>query len=333
MPYTVPNIFATQSGNVPASQLDNNFAALLTGLNNAYQSGLLAARPAFGSAGAYFFATDTHVLYLDIGTAWLQVTFPLSNSFRGFLAGCVLSNDGGSPNTILDVSDGVACADDKQTLINLSAITGSIAGVWVVGSGNGKLDVGAVGASTWYHVFAILRTDTGVTDILFSLNATTPTMPANYNQKRRIGSFKTDGASHILGFIQDTQNTDYFRWKASVLDVSTTNPGIAAILAPLSVPPGFPVQAIMNILCNAATSGQYIVQISDPAMPDEAPSLTLAPLGAVGVQNVAAFNNAVRVVERCDTSQRVRYRLSASAGTDAFRIATLGWYDTRGRLA
>src|SRR5437867_753154 len=77
MSYTVPNTFATQSGNVPASQLDANYTALLTGINNAFLVGTLAARPAASEAnGRYYFATDQAggTLYRDNGTAWVQVS-------------------------------------------------------------------------------------------------------------------------------------------------------------------------------------------------------------------------------------------------------------------
>jgi hypothetical protein len=37
------------------------------------QFGLLSVRPAFGHLGSWYYATDTSALYLDSGTAWLQV--------------------------------------------------------------------------------------------------------------------------------------------------------------------------------------------------------------------------------------------------------------------
>src|SRR5215831_14639844 len=73
MSYTVPNTFATQSGNVPASQLDANFAALLAGVNNAYLIGLDGAKPAASTDGRYYYATDTGLLYRDNGAAWVQI--------------------------------------------------------------------------------------------------------------------------------------------------------------------------------------------------------------------------------------------------------------------
>jgi hypothetical protein len=42
-------------------------------------------------------------------------------------------------------------------------------GAWAVGSGNGGLDEGSIGASACYHLYTIRRPDTGVTDYLISL--------------------------------------------------------------------------------------------------------------------------------------------------------------------
>jgi len=87
---------------------------------------------------------------------------------RSYIAGLTLINDPTTPNTIIDVSAGVAMSDDQTTLMSLSAITKTTGGTWTVGSGNGGLDQGSVLASTWYHVYLIERTDTGVVDVLLS---------------------------------------------------------------------------------------------------------------------------------------------------------------------
>lgn len=78
MSYTIPNTFATQSGNVPASQLDSNFTTLNSAVNNAFLVGTLAARPLPDGVGngRYYYATDKAILYRDNGTSWVQVAAP-----------------------------------------------------------------------------------------------------------------------------------------------------------------------------------------------------------------------------------------------------------------
>lgn len=71
----VPNTFATQTGNVPASELDDNNSTIETYVNNREVAvGTLATRPAAGTRGQWFLATDTQggTLYADNGTAWVQ---------------------------------------------------------------------------------------------------------------------------------------------------------------------------------------------------------------------------------------------------------------------
>src|SRR5438093_1993261 len=101
MSYTVPNTFASQSGNVPASQLDANWTAVLAGVNNAFLVGTLAGRPSPDGIGngRYYFATDQGggTFYRDNGTAWVQVSPGVTITLpRSGLAGLTLSTAGTS---------------------------------------------------------------------------------------------------------------------------------------------------------------------------------------------------------------------------------------------
>lgn len=50
-----------------------DFEELANRADAEYSSGLLAARPAFGTVGRRYYATDNGHTYLDIGTAWVDV--------------------------------------------------------------------------------------------------------------------------------------------------------------------------------------------------------------------------------------------------------------------
>lgn len=68
---SVPNTFATQSGNVPASQLDANWTALVNYINQREITlGTLAARPVASVSGRLYYATDSQVLFEDNGSVW-----------------------------------------------------------------------------------------------------------------------------------------------------------------------------------------------------------------------------------------------------------------------
>src|SRR6266446_1842274 len=74
----VPNIFLGNSPD-PITTLDDNFAAVADYVNvRELTFGLFATRPAAGTAGRWFYATDTMALYADNGSNWIQVAAPLS---------------------------------------------------------------------------------------------------------------------------------------------------------------------------------------------------------------------------------------------------------------
>jgi hypothetical protein len=71
----IPNSFSTQSGNIPASEIDDDFTAVRDYVNNREVTiGLIAARPAAGVSGRWYLATDVNggTLYVDTGVVWVQ---------------------------------------------------------------------------------------------------------------------------------------------------------------------------------------------------------------------------------------------------------------------
>lgn len=246
-------------------------------------------------------------------------------ALRSYLAGLGLANNTGTPNSKVDVAAGV-CADDSNALM----LTVSAGTIDCGTTGANGLDSGTLANSTWYHAFAIGKTD-GTTALLASTSLSAPTQPTGYTLKRRIGSFRTDGSAHIVGFVQDG---DYFRWKASVLDVNATNPGTAAVLAALSVPTGVGIQAFGNVTLQTSTTPTSVL-LSDPAANDEAPfattTSTLAIPGFTYPNVTGGTNMGGPFATHTDSSARIRYRLSGSAADVKLGVVTQGWIDRRGR--
>lgn len=251
-------------------------------------------------------------------------------ALRGYLAGLSLSNDSGSPNTTIDTSAGIAASDDFTVLMALAAFT-KTTGAWTLGSGGGCLDTGVVAINTWYHLFVIQRTDTGVVDELCSTSIGSPTFPTSYTKKRRIGSFKTDGASNIILFFQ---YADEFYWKTPpTIDVSAANPGTAAVTRTLTVPTGVKVQAIVEVGINNSTSNTVAVYLSSLDTTDSVPSVTAAPLATVSGGNASATASAIAQARVwTNASAQIRSRLSASGAGDVLSIQAIGWRDSLGRF-
>lgn len=244
---------------------------------------------------------------------------------RGYWSGCQTSAPGGA--LVLTITACVTDSDDFTTLMKTtSTFTKAVGTAWAVGSTNGCLDTGSIATSTWYHVFQVIRTDTGVVDFLCSLSPSAPTLPTGYTKQRRIGSYKTDGTPFITGF---TQVFDEFLWLVPVQDISVTNPGTSAVTRTLgSQPTGVVVQAIISVADVTGTTNHFVL-LSPLAITDSVPSISIFSYSAqIGASTVTA-GGQFRVWT--NTSAAIRSRASASGGSDSFTIISLGWHDSLGR--
>lgn len=125
---------------------------------------------------------------------------------QGILPGGYFS---GGETTRLNANDitinlGSFRSDDGTTDIVLgSAITKESDSVWAEGTNQGGIDTGSKAVNQVWAIYAIKNVTTGTVDVLFSLNFTSPTMPAGYTKKKLIWSFTTDGFfGEILDYLQ-----------------------------------------------------------------------------------------------------------------------------------
>ena len=213
--------------------------------------------------------------------------------------------------------------------MSLSTAYTKTTSTWEVGSTKGSLDAGAIAPSTCYHVYLIKRTDTGVSDVLVSLNPTiaqptaTPTMPAGYTLFRRIGSMRTDGSSHWVKFFQWGNE---FTLDAPVAITPITNLDTTPVLITLNVPTGINVRAkVIGLVRNAGAT---------------ASALFYSPLGSAQASNSPAGNASGYVIVNntnfyfrdeilTDTSGRI-YAVADTSST-TIDVVTRGWIDPRGQ--
>lgn len=279
-----------------------------------------------GSATLSYTTTADDLLFFEgygssVVRVWLVRTSAVAASPAGHLFGLTLSNNASDATNDIDIAVGSASSDAASPVLMTlaSALTKRLDGSWAVGTGNGGLDTGSI-ANTTYHVWLIQRSDTGVVDALFSASATAPTMPANYDRKRRIGSIiRASGA--ILPF---TQTGDRFLLTTPILDVDVTNQGTTGIQRTLTVPLGLAVVALIRLSGTQANGWGIIINVTDLT-----PSITVAPL--VDLFAAAAITAAAALERVTDTSGRVYSRATGASTT--VKIATYGWIDSRGRLA
>lgn len=245
------------------------------------------------------------------------------STFRNAIDGFQGSTAGAS--TTLTIGAG-QCADSTNTLyLTLASSIAKTTASWVVGAGGG-LDTGSIANNTTYHFYAIRRPDTGVVDVVFSTNASTPTLPTNYTQFRRIFSWITNGSGQWRTIIQRGDNFKYSIPLISTLN--TTNPGTAAITATLDTPVGVVTDADVTYLIRNTTVNTYGL-ISSLDMTDSAPDGTSLFNGVGATTDGSGTANTFTV--KTNTSAQVRARHSASDANTIARLVTNGWIDTRGQ--
>lgn len=126
-----------------------------------------------------------------------------------------ITNNSGTPNTQLDITSSfavLASVGNAGDLIGGLSVTLNAA---VNGVVNG-LDTGALAANTWYHVY-LISDGASLSGTLLSLSATTPTLPAGYVYRYRVGAVRTGAASTFLRTFQRGRRTQY-----QVIAASTT---------------------------------------------------------------------------------------------------------------
>jgi hypothetical protein len=245
---------------------------------------------------------------------------------RMHIYGLTYANNAGDATNDLDLAAGGCMDATGAYLIAVTALTKQSDVAWAVGTNAGALDTGVVGNSD-YYIWAIARSDTGVTDILFSLSSTAPTMPANYDYKRLIGWFKRTGGTIVALKTYETAGGGLeFVWSAPTLDVNassavTTSRTTYAVKVPLT----FSVEAKLIVNVIDASLGFYAkVGALDEA--DVAPSSTATPLVNF---NVGTNTNAYIQVSIRTSATGLIYARSDLASVDAFRVVTLSFVWSR----
>lgn len=243
-----------------------------------------------------------------------------------FIDGLTLSNSGGDATNDITIAAGSASSDDTLPVIMSlgSAITKQLDVAWAVGNNAGGLDTGSV-TNTTYHVWLIERSDTGVVDALFSTSATSPTMPANYDRKRRIGSIiRASGANKAF-----TQSGNKFYMHTFTQEASSgTGFGKSLITLPAGIPNGISVDAIMTIYASTGTvqNSDTLINVYDGNAPSSANGVMLTCQQKNPVSGQSYTNSATGIV-RTDTSRRVYADLTFNVSGGVGLFYTSGWID------
>ncbi len=250
----------------------------------------------------------------------------------GYLHGCTMATAGSSAT--MSIAAGVAQDSTNVTPMTLSAISKTTS-AWSVGTAaGGKSQTGAIANNTWYHFYVIRRPDTSVVDVAFSTNAAGlaaadfvvggGNIPDAYTQFRYIGSGLINGSAQWTSFFQFG---DEFMWVLPVLDVDSATVAAASTLYAMTVPLGIKTQVLMQGF-KLGASGMINVWSADNGAIGA--SVTASPLGVLytdgssptSVGQFKAYSNTARQIY-----------IGATAGSQTLRLVTLGYVNTRGRVA
>jgi len=248
--------------------------------------------------------------------------------YRGFIDGLNVSLAGAD---LIGISTGSAGSDGTTPVLMVlgTAITKRLDAAWAVGSGNGGLDTGTV-TNAPYHAWLIERSDTRVKDVLLSLSATAPTMPANYDRKRYIGPACCRLSGAVLDFTQHGRGRErkYVYKSPQQTHSAIASMGTTAVTRQLAsggvlvVPSGIKVEASLSVMvANSSTTGENFRIFS---MDDTDAAVTPAN-ETHDLQGLAADRDRHVEFVFTDTSGQIRTRCSVGTAVVAMSISVQGW--------
>ncbi len=245
----------------------------------------------------------------------------------GYLGGLEVARTGA---LTFSVAAGAATSDDGATLLRLGAsLTKTLAGNFAPGNGNGCLDAGAVAGGSWVHLHLIRRAADGVVDVLGSLSATAPVLPAGWGAPRLVWSLYVTGAGAIRPFVQRASQCF---WTPVVQTLRGT--GLVTNVRSLVT---LDVPRIAGVVANveafayspAAYPGDVLMNLTDPATPDVAITASggvpTSEYFAVTTYSSSGGNTIEAIIG--DVSTDDQGRVAARLGTSLSCYASI---DTRG---
>lgn len=175
-------------------------------------------------------ATDDIIVMISEGAgSWRTVVYqrasgaallqPPPEFVDGHIFGLHIGNNAGVPTDLIDIDPGECASDDGTQLITSG---GTLSPDITLSGQINALDTGSVANNTHYAVW-LIADSTAVEPVasLYSLSFTfgVLTLPAGYDQARRVSAIRTDGSANILSFFQarDSGRDRWTYWQNEVV--------------------------------------------------------------------------------------------------------------------
>jgi len=262
---TVPNtLFGLPSGPQPLSVIDDDFTAISSYINTREVTfDTLANRPAAGTSGRYYFATDTGSFYADNGTAWVALSSAAGGTGASPLAGSLaqtsvyltddtFSLDAVACNLIVPGTGQVFTVNPVPQITNTRTVVGV----------NGRDQAGALSADSWGHLYWIYNPTTVTLATLLSAAAwpgSLPTLPSGYTALCYAGAVRM-GAAGVYSVMAIRARRTYWGTRVTALAAGTSATK-AAFSTATGVPPNaLEVQGTLFMRSTTDPGGQRFVK-------------------------------------------------------------------------
>jgi len=249
----------------------------------------------------------------------------------GYIHGLQLGNNVTNPTNDIDIGIGECVSEDGTTnMVLSSALIKQINATWLAGTNQGGFPSGLTGGlvqdDTWYHIFVIKDTNSGVVDVGFdaSLTATNLLNTSTYDKYRRIGSVRRETASNNQFF----QIGNRFMYDTPISDLNGVPP-TTRTLQTISVPTGINVEADITYYVRVTDNGEHYCLIYNPLLADTPPSQSLHTMSARDFSSID-MDHSNKLLVTTDTSSRIAERVSGTINNR--RIICHGYIDNRGQL-
>lgn len=245
------------------------------------------------------------------------------------LNGLVTEQNATDTTKLITIGQGVCTDSTGHDLYKLrSAITKDVTATWAEGDSVGGLADGlTIAADTWYNKFLLFsstgKIDAGSDTSLTATNllADPAVIAAGYILYRRVASFRTFTGSALIKDYHQTHDTFLFDDPDNFFDYTMAAPETTHLFI-LDVPPGFRVEAIMNLLEDTGW-----VYAAPPYVSSIAPSTTASPLYTYDAPGSSEGGRKLYIIT--DDSQQIRQTHISAVGNRHFLGVTLGWKDWR----
>ncbi len=280
--------------------------------------------------------TNPYALWIDSGNSRFDGVVQAGSllgvaAFGGYMQGLTYQPNVADATNDIDIAVGMAVSSDtlqadRRTMVLTSALTKQSDVAWSVGNG-GLLDTGVIG-NNGYYLWLIMRTDLTVVDAVCSLSSTSPTMPADYTFKRRIGWFLRSGGAIVAFTTYETFGGGLeLLWSVPTLDINlaatlTTSRRTDAVKVPLNIS----TIAHLNIVLSDASANSR-AWIYCPDHTDTAPSDTVAPLANMTSVTTASVGASQRFIRTSATGTIAARGLLSTF--DLYAVSTIGFTMSR----